>query len=125
MPSRSTSAMAGCSSRAACSAMCSGNGVASRKLKALRACSSTYIDRAASVVDAFEPPGGAVVGEPAERSLGQLRIPLVVDPPMLGPPLARRAPRPRAGHDPRREPLGVKVDGTAGGERHAGREWRT
>src|SRR5437867_11641344 len=110
--------MAGCSSRAACSARSSGKAVASRKLKALRACSSTYIP--GSVVNPLEAPGGAIVGEPAERAIAELHIPLVVDPRALGPPLPRRAPRSHAGHDPRREPVGSQMDRPAGGERHAG-----
>ncbi len=65
------------------------------------------------------------MNEPAERPIGKLRVPLVVDPRARGPPLPRRAPRPHAGHDPRREPIRLQMGRTASGERHAGGARRT
>src|SRR4029453_17141541 len=115
--------MAGCSSFAARSASASGKAAASRKLKALRACSSTNMQR--SIVDPGEVPGGAVVGQATKRAVGQLDVPLVLEPGLLAPPLARGAPRTDAGHDASAETARAQGHGTARGERARGGSRRT
>src|SRR6266571_665125 len=99
--------MAGWPRAAARSASASGKAAASRKLNALLACSSTNIY---SVIDGVEAPASAIAGEPAERAVVELHVPLVLDEGRFRPPLARHAPRPRARDDPPREPGGAEMN---------------
>src|SRR5262245_19727448 len=103
--------MAGCSSCAARSASASGRAAASRKLKALRACSATNMWW--SIVNPGEVPGGAVVGQATQRPVGQLHIPLVLEPRLLAPPLARGPPWADTGDDASGETARSQGDRTA------------
>src|SRR3989442_12777479 len=62
------------------------------------------------VVDGVEAPASAIAGEPAERAVVELHVPLVLDEGRFRPPLARHAPRPRARDDPPREPGGAEMN---------------
>src|SRR5439155_27382765 len=112
---------------------------ARRRPKAAREAYSLYVERAvkganeadgpfsatcALVVDAFEPPRGVIVGEPAERPIAQLHVPLVAVPRALRPPLSRGAPRAHARHDPPSEPARSQMDRAPIGERHPGGQRR-
>src|SRR5258705_11926025 len=81
--------------------------------------------RVPSIVNAFEHPGRAVMGQAAERAVGELHVPLIRAPAALQPPLARHAPRPRAGHDGAREPIGAEMHRPAAYETHLRRPRRT
>src|SRR5262249_61775230 len=71
-----------------------------------------------SVVDGVEAPASAIAGEPAERAVVELHVPLVLNEGRFRPPLARHAPRPCARDDPPREPGGAEMDGRSGGDLH-------
>src|SRR6266404_3240349 len=98
MPLLSSSAMAGIPSSAHTAAISSGDDAPSRKLKAERACSSTY-----SVIARLHEP--ALAGEVTVHAIKRQPIfllysdiPLVAAPAIAAPPLARCAPRSRARH---------------------------
>src|SRR5712692_3602061 len=101
-----------------------GNSATTAALSAYLASQSGTRENGALVIDAVEEPGGAVVYQPADGAVGQLHIPLVARPRAAGPPLARGAPWPRAGHDPPRQRRRAEMDRAARGERHMGGAWR-
>src|ERR1035441_3062317 len=80
--------MAGMPNSAQAPARSSGTDAPSRKLKAERACNSTY----ASVIAALDEPAARLAADAVERAIAEGDVPFVARPGGGGPPIARSAP---------------------------------
>src|ERR1035437_5341311 len=110
-------AMAGMPNWAQAPASSSGTAAPSRKLKAERACSSTY----PSVIAAFHEPAARAAVEAVKNAVGEGHVPFVAGPGVGSPPVARSAPRPGQFQDFPANAIGRHEAGMSRSQRHTGK----